>query len=98
TLIYSLCLHDALPISEFECQGLELDWTCVCWGNDFVFDPSLSTWAYWKLWGTSLRAVAEQDEQELARNVYRVLLTRAREGMVLRSEEHTSELQSRVDL
>ncbi len=22
--------------SEFECQGLELDWTCVCWGGDFI--------------------------------------------------------------
>jgi hypothetical protein len=69
--------------TEFECQGLELDWTCVCWGNDFVFDVSLGAWTYWKLWGTSLRAVTDQEEQELACNVYRVLLTRAREGMLL---------------
>jgi len=69
--------------TEFECQGLELDWTGVCWGNDFVFNASQKGWNYWKLWGTRLRSVSDQMEQEFTRNVYRVLLTRAREGMVL---------------
>jgi hypothetical protein len=69
--------------TEFECQGLELDWTCVCWGNDFVFSAQQNAWVFWRLWGASLRPVTESDEQTLARNVYRVLLTRAREGMVL---------------
>jgi hypothetical protein len=36
-----------VPATEFECQGLELDWTCVCWGGDLVRDsdqwtPALS--------------------------------------------------------
>jgi DUF2075 family protein len=62
---------------------LELDWTGVCWGNDFVFDAASRNWVYWRLWGTSLRSVTDPADQELARNVYRVLLTRAREGMVL---------------
>ena len=69
--------------TEFECQGLELDWTCVCWGNDFVFDAGIRTWNFWRLWGVGLRAVSDIEDQEYARNVYRVLLTRAREGMVL---------------
>lgn len=69
--------------TEFECQGLELDWTCVCWGNDFVFDAASKNWNFWRLWGTTLRAVPDPEEQNLARNVYRVLLTRAREGMIL---------------
>jgi hypothetical protein len=69
--------------TEFECQGLELDWTCVCWGNDFVFDAVQGEWAFCRLWGTTLRTVRDAEEQKLARNVYRVLLTRAREGMIL---------------
>jgi DUF2075 family protein len=69
--------------TEFECQGLELDWTCVCWGNDFAFDAQHGQWSFWKLWGTVLRAVSKPEEQALARNVYRVLLTRAREGLVI---------------
>lgn len=69
--------------TEFECQGLELDWTCVCWGNDFAFSAQVNGWSFWRLWGASLRSVSDPAEQTFARNVYRVLLTRAREGMVL---------------
>jgi hypothetical protein len=71
--------------TEFEIQGLELDWTGVCWGGDFVWrDPS-----GWQLRtfrpGVNNRwlAIKNPDKQVFRRNAYRVLLTRARQGMIL---------------
>ena len=74
--------------SEFECQGLELDWVGLCWGGDFPFDPSTSGWAFRNFsgssWGTLKNETPKQrtDRQYLL-NTYRVLLTRARRGLVL---------------
>jgi hypothetical protein len=74
--------------TEFECQGLELDWCCVCWGGDFVMVPSVQDWRFRKLRapaGRSPQWYAEMspDTCEFARNKYRVLLTRARVGVVI---------------
>jgi len=66
--------------SEFKCQGLELDWTGLCWGSDFNWDPSLAAWRARRLRGG--RWVNDSDST-FATNRYRVLLTRARYGMVI---------------
>jgi len=69
--------------SEFECQGLELDWTGVCWGGDLLPAESLNEWNFRKFRGTKWQTVHNQTEQEYSRNRYRVLLTRARMGIVI---------------
>ena len=73
--------------TEFECQGLELDWCCVCWEGDFVFVPEHGNWQCRKLrspGGNKPRWYAEDEEtREFVRNKYRVLLTRARIGVVI---------------
>ncbi len=74
--------------TEFECQGLELDWCCVCWGSDFVVAPNGSGWQFQRLrapGGAAPRWNSEEDAgvREFVRNKYRVLLTRARAGIVI---------------
>ncbi|MFO7945881.1 MAG: DUF2075 domain-containing protein [Armatimonadota bacterium] len=69
--------------TEFECQGLELDYTCVCWANDFHRDSKKPKWCYRRLHGTQLQTVRKKRTQEYILNKYRVLLTRARHGMVI---------------
>lgn len=68
--------------SQFECQGLEIDWSCLCWGEDFLWQPS-GGWCYSRLNGEKRGRVPSEIKQRYWRNTYRVLLTRAREGMVL---------------
>ena len=68
--------------SEFECQGLELDWIGLCWGGDLT--PSASGgWEYRKFRGSAWHQVRGDSERTYVRNRYRVLLTRARLGMVI---------------
>jgi hypothetical protein len=69
--------------SEFECQGLELDWVGLCWGADFTLDASSSHWDYRKFRGASWQSVRRPLERAYVLNRYRVLLTRARRGMVI---------------
>lgn len=70
--------------TEFEIQGLELDWVGLCWGGDFIW--SEGQWVCRDLrhglasrWGL----VNGYERREFRRNAYRVLLTRARQGMVI---------------
>ena len=72
-----------IAATEFECQGLELDWSCVCWGGDLLPNPDGSGWRYWKLHGASRREEIDPIKHEFARNKYRVLMTRARFGTVI---------------
>ena len=70
--------------TEFEIQGLELDWIGVCWGGDFIWSDS-----GWQLRnfrpGANNRwlRIKNPDKQVFRKNAYRVLLTRARQGMIL---------------
>jgi len=64
--------------SEFECQGLEIDWVCMCWGSDLLWKNS--KWLARKFKGTKWQA---DSNPALALNRYRVLLTRARYGMII---------------
>jgi hypothetical protein len=72
-------LEDAA--SEFEVQGLELDWTCVCWDANLI--RSVDGWHTRQFKGTAWQNVSDPDRQRYIANSYRVLLTRARQGMVI---------------
>jgi hypothetical protein len=70
-----------VPATEFGIQGLELDWVGLCWGGDLV--PDDSGWIYRKFGGTEWQHVRNRQTQQYIINKYRVLLTRAREGLVI---------------
>ncbi len=72
-----------VPANEYTCQGLELDFGCICWGGDLLWSDSAQCWAYSRLSGTSWRTVHHSQHRRFLANSYRVLLTRSREGMVL---------------
>jgi len=67
--------------TEFHIQGLELDWTCVTWDADFRYSPS--GWVYKSFRGNRWQNIKNVDRQRYLKNAYRVLLTRARQGMVI---------------
>jgi hypothetical protein len=69
--------------SEFECQGLELDWVGLCWGGDFSFDASDGGWAYRNFAGSRWGNLKNELDRKYLLNTYRVLLTRARQGLVI---------------
>jgi len=67
--------------SEFDIQGLELDWVCVGWDADFR--RVNGEWEHFSFRGTKWQRVNAADRQLYLKNAYRVLLTRARQGMVI---------------
>jgi len=71
--------------TEFEIQGLELDWIGLCWGGDFVWNESLGWQTRRLLSGPPSKwtAIKNPEKQVFRRNAYRVLLTRARQGMII---------------
>jgi hypothetical protein len=75
----SYYLEDAA--TEFHVQGLELDWACVVWDGDFRFSPE--GWEHWGFRGDSWQRIRKAERQAYLKNAYRVLLTRARQGMVV---------------
>jgi len=75
----SYYLEDAA--TEFQVQGLELDWVCVAWCGDFRFTGS--DWSYHDFRGNRWCNIANPDNRVYLRNAYRVLLTHARQGMVV---------------
>jgi hypothetical protein len=79
--------------TQFEIQGLELDWVGLCWGEDLIWD-----WETWrsqsfnsKQWSTIRPEMLKDFERRerlerkhrYRKNGYRVLLTRARQGMII---------------
>jgi DUF2075 family protein len=69
--------------SEFECQGLELDWVGICWGGDFPYDPTVGGWAFQNFSGSRWGSLKHEIDRQYVLNTYRVLLTRARRGLIL---------------
>ena len=70
------CCQLTEVVTEFACQGLELDCPIVCWGGDLIWD------------GTEWISQAQprskaRDPHNLRVNSYRVLLTRGRDGFVI---------------
>jgi hypothetical protein len=75
----SYYLEDAA--TEFQVQGLEVDWACVTWDADLRFTGS--GWTFHDFRGNPWQNIKNGDNQIYLRNAYRVLLTRARQGMVI---------------
>lgn len=67
--------------TEFHVQGLELDWTCVSWDADFRYADR--GWEHFSFRGNSWQRINKPSRKNYLNNAYRVLLTRARQGMVL---------------
>jgi hypothetical protein len=67
--------------TEFDIQGLELDWTCVAW--DANLRKKNGTWEYKNFRGTEWQNINDEVRKRYLLNTYRVLLTRARQGMVI---------------
>jgi hypothetical protein len=72
-----------VPANEYACQGLEIDFACVCWGGDLVFDPTKAAWSRRSLSGNAWHVARRPEDRRHILNTYRVLLTRAREGLVI---------------
>ena len=68
--------------SEFKVQGLEIDWAVVCWDAD-LRRKSDSEWDYYSFRGTKWMRRNKAEQRRYLVNSYRVLLTRARQGMVI---------------
>ena len=69
------------PATEFQVQGLELDWALVAWDGDFR--RSGNEWVHRSFVGSKWHKVQKEEHQKYLKNTYRVLLTRARQGMVI---------------
>jgi hypothetical protein len=67
--------------TEFDIQGLELDWACVTWDADFRY--SKPGWEHWSFRGNRWTHINKPESKIYQKNAYRVLLTRARQGMVI---------------
>ncbi|MDO4185768.1 MAG: DUF2075 domain-containing protein [Bacteroidales bacterium] len=78
----SNCLEDTL--TEFKVQGLEIDWACVTWDADLRLNKDGMSWQHFQLRsGTQWQKINKETNKVYQINAYRVLLTRARQGMVI---------------
>ena len=78
--------------TEFDVQGLELDWACITWDGDLRF--SHKGWQSYSFKGNKWQHINKEERKQYQLNAYRVLLTRARQGMVIvvpygNPEDHT---------
>jgi hypothetical protein len=78
--------------TEFDIQGLELDWVCVTWDGDLRY--SKDEWKTFSFKGNRWENINKEERKRYLVNAYRVLLTRARQGMVIvvpegNIEDHT---------
>jgi len=76
----SYYLEDAA--SEFDVQGLELDWALVVWDGDLIYQPE-GEWRFRAFKGTKWQEIHNAAARRYRLNAYRVLLTRARQGMII---------------
>lgn len=78
----SNALEDTL--TEFKVQGLEIDWACVAWDADLRLNKTHDKWEHFQLRsGTKWQNINKEINRQYQINAYRVLLTRARQGMVI---------------
>ena len=68
-------------VTEFQVQGLELDWACVTWDADFRYTKD--GWEYLSFVGNHWNHILKKERKVYLKNAYRVLLTRARQGMII---------------
>jgi adenylylsulfate kinase-like enzyme len=79
-------------VTEFHIQGLELDWSCIVWDGDLRY--SENSWQTFSFRGKRWQNINKIERKKYLLNAYRVLLTRARQGMVIvipegNEEDHT---------
>jgi DUF2075 family protein len=67
--------------TEYAVQGLELDWVCACW--DAGLRRVDNEWQMYKFIGTKFTNRNAESERKYLMNAYRVLLTRARQGLII---------------
>ncbi|HWR01259.1 MAG TPA: DUF2075 domain-containing protein [Chlorobaculum sp.] len=67
--------------TEFHVQGLELDWVCLSWDGDFRHGRH--GWEHFSFRGNKWQKINKLSRQQYQKNAYRVLLTRARQGMII---------------
>ena len=70
-----------IPMSEFGCQGLEIDYAGLCWGGDLIWTQA--GWTPRQMRAPNWQVLRDADKQRFRLNGYRVLLTRARAGLVI---------------
>lgn len=80
--------------TEFQVQGLELDWALVAWDADMRYDESTSSWKQYSFRGSKWMNINDPKIRNYQINAYRVILTRARRGMIIyipkgNAEDHT---------
>jgi len=80
-------------VTEFDVQGLELDWVCMAWDADFRYADD--KWENWSFRGNKWQRIKKLERKMYQKNAYRVLLTRARQGMVLFVPEGTDDDHTR---
>lgn len=68
-------------VTEFDIQGLELDYTCVVWDGDFRYKTN--EWGTYSFVGSKWQNIKKDERKTYLKNAYRVLLTRARQGMMI---------------
>ncbi|MEG1861611.1 MAG: DUF2075 domain-containing protein [Bacteroidaceae bacterium] len=76
-------------VTEFDIQGLELDYTCVVWDGDFRYKSN--EWGTYSFVGSKWQNIKKEERKMYLKNAYRVLLTRARQGMVIVVPQGNSE-------
>jgi len=69
------------PLSEFVCQGLEIDYGCLCWGHDLIWQND--NWHPRKMISPNWSRNLKSPNSEFRINAYRVLLTRTRAGLII---------------
>lgn len=68
-------------VTEFDIQGLELDYSIVAWDADYRYENG--KWTYNKFKGNVWQTIRDEETRLYLKNAYRVLLTRARQGMAI---------------
>lgn len=67
--------------TEFDIQGLELDWTILGWDADLRHNGT--EWEYYSFTGSNWNKIGKEERIKYLLNSYRVLLTRARQGLII---------------
>ena len=79
--------------TEFDIQGLELDYSIVAWDADFRFNGK--SFNYYKFSGSKWKNINSEADQRYLKNAYRVLLTRARQGIAIYVPKGSNEDKTR---
>lgn len=80
--------------SEFKVQGLEIDYAVLAWDADLRYTSN--GFDYFKFRGTKWNHVNQEQRQHYLKNAYRVLMTRARQGLIIYIPEGDEEDPSRL--